>query len=156
MLVSDQRMPSALLFAIQIAETSLSTQVKLLRFLQDNEIRRIGENSVRKVDVRLLAATNQLLDDKMKKGEFREDLYYRINVIPISVPTLRERKEDIPYLVEHFVGKYRKKDRHSTKSISKRATSILMNYDWPGNVRELENVVERAIALNPANRSSSK
>jgi len=83
--------------------------VKLLRFLQDNEIRRIGESSTRKVDVRLLAATNQVLNDKVKRSEFREDLYYRINVIPISVPTLRERKEDIPYLVEHFFGKYGKK-----------------------------------------------
>ncbi len=138
-------------FLDEIAETSPLTQVKLLRFLQDNEIRRIGENSTRKVDVRLIAATNQVLDDKVKKGEFREDLYYRINVIPISVPTLRERKEDIPYLAEHFVGKYRKKNGRAAKSISKRATSILMNYDWPGNVRELENVIERAIALNPAN-----
>ena len=87
----------------------------------------------------------------MKRSEFREDLYYRINVIPISVPTLRERKEDIPYLVEHFFGKYGKKNGHAAKSISKRASSILMNYDWPGNVRELENVIERAIALSPAN-----
>jgi len=138
-------------FLDEIAETAPSTQVKLLRFLQDNEIRRIGESVMRKVDVRLIVATNQVLDDKVKRGEFREDLYYRINVIPISVPTLRERKEDIPYLVEHFIAKYRKKNGHAAKSISKRASSILINYDWPGNVRELENIIERAIALNPAN-----
>ena len=106
---------------------------------------------MRKVDVRLIVATNQVLDDKVKRGEFREDLYYRINVIPISIPTLRERKEDIPYLVEHFIAKYRKKNGYAAKSISKRASSILINYDWPGNVRELENIIERAIALNPAN-----
>ena len=138
-------------FLDEIAETSPSTQVKLLRFLQDREIRRIGESVMRKVDVRLIVATNQVLDDKVKRGEFREDLYYRINVIPISIPTLRERKEDIPYLVEHFIAKYRKKNGYAAKSISKRASSILINYDWPGNVRELENIIERAIAINPAN-----
>ena len=138
-------------FLDEIAETSPSTQVKLLRFLQNKEIRRIGESLTRKVDVRLLAATNQVLVDKVKRGEFREDLYYRINVIPLSVPTLRERKEDIPYLVGHFIGKHGKKNGHAAKSISKRASSILMNYDWPGNVRELENAIERAVTLSPEN-----
>lgn len=92
----------------------------------------------RKVDVRLLAETNQLWVDKVKRGKFTEDLYYRINVIPIFVPTLRERKEDIPYLVGHLIGKHGKKNGYAAKSIPKRASAILMNYNWPGNVREVE------------------
>ncbi len=134
-------------FLDEIAEMSLSTQVSLLRFLQEQEVRRIGDSFTRVVDVRLIAATNKSLKREIENKRFREDLYYRINVIPLHVPALRERKEDIPLLVAHFIQKYREKDRSPIHRISKRALAILMNHDWPGNVRELENVIHRCVAL---------
>lgn len=134
-------------FLDEIAEMTLSTQVKVLRFLQNNEIRKIGESFPKLVDVRLIAATNKNLEEEVKLGKFREDLFYRINVVPITVPTLRQRKEDVPILVAHFIGKYGGINGHSVKKVSKRAISMLTNYDWPGNVRELENVIQRAITF---------
>lgn len=131
----------------EVAETSPATQVKLLRFLQNNEFRRIGENYPNNVDVRLIAATNKNLELEVTKGKFREDLFYRINVIPLTVPPLRERKEDIPLLVDHFIDIFGKNNGNQVKKVSKRALSMLINYDWPGNVRELENVIQRAVAL---------
>lgn len=137
-------------FLDEIAEMSPATQVKLLRFLQDSEVRRIGDSFARKVDVRVVSATNQNLEKAIADGRFREDLYYRINVIPLHVPSLRERKQDIPLLIEHFIEKYATHARSPVKLVSKRATSMLLNYDWPGNVRELENVIHRGVALATA------
>lgn len=134
-------------FLDEVAEMAASTQVKLLRFLQDGEVRRIGDSFPRKVCVRVIVATNKNLEREVKAGTFRADLYYRINVIPVHVPPLRERREDIPLLVNHFVQKYNDTNNTLVKSVSKRACSMLMNYDWPGNVRELENVIHRCVAL---------
>ena len=134
-------------FLDEIAETSQSTQVKLLRFLQEKEIRRVGDNHVRKVDVRMIVATNKNLTKEVENGNFREDLYYRLNVIPIRVPPLRERKKDIPILVEHFLKKSSGIQNNKVKRLSRRTCSMLLNYHWPGNVRELENVIYRAMAL---------
>jgi DNA-binding NtrC family response regulator len=138
---------SGTVFLDEIGEMALSTQVKLLRFLQESEFRRVGENFNRRVDVRLIAATNKNLEDRVSSGSFREDLFYRINVIPIAVPPLRERKDDIPLLLDHFVKRYSRLRRHGKAGFSKRAVAMLMNHDWPGNVRELENLVQRSIAL---------
>jgi DNA-binding NtrC family response regulator len=138
------------IFLDEVAETSPMTQVKLLRFLQNNEFRRIGETHSNRVDIRLIVATNKDLELQVKKGKFREDLFYRINVIPLTVPPLRERKEDIPLLVSHFIEKYGNKNGKWVTQISKRALCMLINYDWPGNVRELENVIQRAVALTVA------
>lgn len=136
-------------FLDEIAEMPPAMQVKLLRCLQENEIRRIGEGFVRKVDFRLIAATNRNLEHEVKEGTFRQDLYYRINVIPVKVPALRERREDVPLLVRHFIRKYNARNNSKVKQASKRTISMLMNHDWPGNVRELENVIHRGVALSP-------
>ncbi len=135
------------IFLDEIGEMSAATQVKLLRFLQEGEIRRVGDSSTINVDVRVISATNKSLGKEVKSGKFREDLYYRINVIPLLAPALRERREDIPLLVEHFIRKYGDQGDGSAGKISRRAMSMLMNYHWPGNVRELENVVHRCVAL---------
>ncbi len=139
------------LFLDEIGETAPSTQVKLLRFLQDGEIRRVGENEPIYVDVRLLAATNQDLEKAIEEGTFREDLYYRLNVIPIHVPPLRNRRDDIPILINHFLERYSKKSKKKIESVSMDAVKILAGYNWPGNVRELENVMERAVILTNHN-----
>jgi len=135
------------LFLDEIGETMLSTQVKLLRFLQNGEIRRVGETEPLHVDVRLLAATNRNLEEAIKDGSFREDLYYRLNVIPIHVPPLRERRDDIPLLVNHFLEKAIAKSHKKVESISPDAMKVLTGWKWPGNVRELENVIERGVIL---------
>ena len=139
------------LFLDEIGETAPSTQVKLLRFLQDGEIRRVGENEPINVDVRLLAATNQDLEKAIEEGRFREDLYYRLNVIPIHLPPLRQRKDDIPLLANHFLEKYTGRTKKKIASISPDAMKVLTGYEWPGNVRELEDVVERAVILTNHN-----
>jgi len=135
------------LFLDEIGELSLSTQAKILRFLEEKEFNRVGGSKTIKVDVRLITATNRDLNQLLKKGEFREDLYYRINVVPIVIPPLRERKEDIPMLLENFIKKFNAENNKNIKGISKEALELMMNYDWPGNVRELENLIERIIAL---------
>lgn len=139
------------LFLDEVGETALSTQVKILRFLQDGEIRRVGENELINVDVRLLAATNQDLEKAMEEGRFREDLYYRLNVIPIPIPPLRKRRDDIPLLVNHFLEKYTALAKKKIASVSPDAMKVLSGYDWPGNVRELENAIERAVILTNRN-----
>jgi len=139
------------LFLDEIGETALSTQVKLLRFLQDGEIRRVGENEPLRVNVRLLVATNKNLEEEIEKNNFREDLFYRINVIPIRMPPLRERKDDVPLLVNHFLEKFKKKTNKKIEEVSPDAMSILSGYNWPGNVRELENVLERSVILSNHN-----
>jgi len=135
------------LFLDEIGELSLATQAKILRFLEEKEFNRVGGSKTIKVDVRLITATNKDLNQLIKKGSFREDLFYRINVIPIVIPPLRERKEDIPILIDHFINKFSVENNKNVKGISKEALELLMQYEWPGNVRELENLVERVIAL---------
>lgn len=134
-------------FLDEIADISLSTQAKLLRFLQEGEIKRVGSTVTEKVDVRVVCATNVSLKEKVSKGEFRQDLFYRLNVIRIKVPSLRERRSDIPLLAVHFLDKYCKKIGKKVSGISEEAMRYLMNYIWPGNIRQLENEVERAVTL---------
>jgi transcriptional regulator with PAS, ATPase and Fis domain len=126
-------------------------QLKLLRVLQEGEFERVGGTETIKVDVRIIAATNKDLEKAMKEGTFRQDLYYRLNVIPIYVPPLRERREDIKYLIQHFVDKFGKLYGKRIKSIDPKAMKVLEAYDYPGNIRELENLVERIIVLNKNN-----
>lgn len=135
------------LFLDEVGEIPLSLQVKLLRVLQEREFERLGGAETLKVDVRIICATKRDLTEGVKKGTFREDLYYRLNVIPIYLPPLRKRKEDIPLLVDHFLRLYSQKMGRAEKGISEEALGLLMNYDYPGNVRELENAIERAVAL---------
>ena len=136
------------LFLDEIAETPPNTQVKLLRFLESNEIRRLGENEVRIVNVRVVAATNRDLQEEMAAGRFREDLYYRLNVVQIELPPLRERREDIPLLAGYFLERYASLMMKPAERFAPDAQSVLLAYDYPGNVRELENAVERAVALS--------
>lgn len=133
------------IFLDEVAEMPLQTQIQLLRVLQEGTFERVGESITRKVDVRVIAATNIEIQKALKEGKLREDLYYRLNVIPISIPPLRERKEDIPHLVKHFIETYSKLYRKTIPDISDSALEILMQYSWPGNVRELENVVEYSV-----------
>ncbi len=138
---------SGTLFLDEIGDISLEMQVKLLRVIESQEFERLGGKDLVKVDVRILAATNQDLEDRMQQKKFRDDLYYRLNVIPIFLPPLRERKEDILVLVDHFLKKYSHKLNKEIKGITPKAKDILLNYSWPGNVRELENVIERGMVL---------
>jgi DNA-binding NtrC family response regulator len=127
---------------------TLGTQTKLLRILQEREFERIGSNVPIKVDIRVIAATNRNLAEDVDAGRFREDLYYRLNVIHIHMPPLRDRMEDLPQLVEHFLSKYRSSPEAIPTTISEEAMARLMEHDWPGNVRELENAIERAVVLS--------
>lgn len=135
------------IFLDEVAEVPPSIQVKLLRVLQEREIRRVGGSENIQIDVRLIAATNKDLEEAVRGGEFRDDLFYRLNVIPILIPGLRDRPEDIPLLVGHFLKKFSSESNSPVRGISKEALNLLMNYSWPGNVRELENAIERAVAL---------
>ncbi len=134
-------------FLDEIGGAPPSVQVKLLRVLQEREFKRVGGVKDIKVDVRIIAATNQCLEDLIKDGEFREDLFYRLNILPIHIPPLRERKEDIPLLVSRFIDKYSNEVKRKNISISNEAMSLLEGYHWKGNVRELENIIERAVVL---------
>ena len=134
-------------FLDEIADISLKTQTDLLRVLQEKEITRVGGNQALKVDFRAVAATNRDLSALVKEGTFRPDLYYRLNVFGIELPPLRDRHEDIPLLVDHFIKKYAHAMNKRFTSISRAALDILMNYSWPGNVRELENAIERAMVI---------
>ena len=136
------------LFLDEIGELPMETQIALLRVLQEREFERVGSNHPISVDVRLIAATNRDLRAAVAAGTFRQDLFYRLNVVPIAVPTLRQRAEDIPLLVEHFVGRYAKSSGKNIRHISKDTLEELEGYDWPGNIRELQNVVERAVILS--------
>lgn len=138
------------LFLDEIGELSLPTQAKILRFLEEREFTRVGGSKNIKVDVRLITATNKNLEESIQEGTFREDLYYRINVVPIAIPPLRSRKEDIPLLANHFVKYFHDENQRGPLRISKEAMDLLVNYDWPGNVRELENLIERVMALSTA------
>jgi two-component system response regulator PilR (NtrC family) len=134
-------------FLDEIAEMTPMVQVKLLRVLQDRRFRRLGGLDEIEADIRIIAATNQDLTRMVAENKFREDLFYRINVIPIHLPPLRERREDVPLLADHFLGRYREQMGKRVTGISGEAMALLMAYRWPGNIRELENVIERAVAL---------
>ncbi|NIR50107.1 sigma-54-dependent Fis family transcriptional regulator [candidate division KSB1 bacterium] len=135
------------LFIDEIGDMPLSSQAKILRVLQERSFRRVGGTKQITVDVRVIVATNKDLEKEIKKGRFREDLFFRLNVLELRLPPLRKRREDIPLLVNHFTKKYEKKLETEIKGFSKKAMQRLMEYDWPGNIRELENTVERAITL---------
>jgi len=135
------------IFMDEIGEMPPATQAKLLRVLQEREIERLGGNDKIKVDVRIISATNKDLKEEVAAEKFREDLYYRVAVFPIFVPSLREHKEDIPLLIAHFLKVYNERAGKGVKSVSEKAMEVLMNYAWPGNIRELENVIERAVVL---------
>jgi DNA-binding NtrC family response regulator len=142
-------------FLDEIGDVPGHIQVKLLRILQEREFERLGSNLTRSVDVRIVAATNVNLRAALEQGRFREDLYYRLNVVPINIPPLRERKEDIPFLVLHFIRRLANDLGSPVKDISPAAMDRLLEYDWPGNVRELENTLERSIVLAPGEKLES-
>jgi DNA-binding NtrC family response regulator len=135
------------IFLDEIGEMNIQTQSKLLRVLQEREYERVGGLETIKIDIRVITATNRDLEEAIKAGDFREDLYYRINVIPIHIPPLRERREDIPLLAEYFLKKFNVDYRKNIELISMEVIDIFMEYDWPGNIRELKNVIERAVAI---------
>ena len=131
----------------EIAEMSMATQSKILRVLQEREFEPIGSSETVKVDTRIITATNKNLEEEVRANRFREDLYYRINVVNLNVPSLRDRREDIPLLVDFFLKRYAKKNHRNLKGFTPKAMDLLMRYDWPGNIRELENVVERSVIM---------
>ncbi|MFA5789405.1 MAG: sigma 54-interacting transcriptional regulator, partial [Candidatus Gracilibacteria bacterium] len=133
------------LFLDEIGEMPMELQSKLLRVIQDGEFERLGSPKTIKVNVRIIASTNRNLEEEIRKGRYREDLFYRLNVFPITIPPLRQRKEDIPLLVDYFVAKFNKKTGKKIETVSKDTLNVLQKYDWPGNVRELESIIERAV-----------
>jgi two-component system, NtrC family, response regulator AtoC len=135
------------IFLDEIGELPLSLQVKLLRVLQENEIRAVGDSKTKQIDVRVIAATSKHLENEVKNGAFREDLFFRLNVLPIQLPLLKDRSEDIPMLSQHFMDRFNISLGKSIKGIAPAAMSLLLKHSWPGNVRELENVIERAVIL---------
>src|SRR3954452_19280496 len=142
------------LFLDEIADMPLTTQAKILRVLTDQSYHRVGGQRAVKVDVRVLSATSRNLSDEISAGRFREDLYYRLNVVPVRLPPLRERREDIPELVSHFLARFAAERRISAPSISDQAMAALQAHDWPGNVRQLRNIIERTMILAPGDRVS--
>jgi two-component system, NtrC family, nitrogen regulation response regulator NtrX len=135
------------LFLDEIGDMSLKTQAKVLRILQERKFERVGGHRTIEVDVRVIAATNKDLEDEIRKGNFREDLFYRLNVLPFHVPTLRERRDDIPRLAAHYLELFCRKEGREAKSFSAEAEEALLGYDWPGNVRELKNIIERLVIM---------
>jgi len=135
------------LFLDEIGELTMPVQVKLLRFLQEREFQRVGGNANIRADVRIISATNRDLEGMVKEGRFREDLFYRLNVVLMSIPPLRERREDIPVLIDHFLKRFASENGKDIRGISSEARDALMKYDYPGNVRELENILERAVVI---------
>jgi transcriptional regulator with PAS, ATPase and Fis domain len=144
------------LFLDEIGELSPSVQVKLLRFLQDREFQRVGGNQTLQSDVRIISATNKDLEQKVKEGDFRDDLYYRLNVVAISIPPLKDRKEDLSPLMDHFLSKFAVENGKDIQGISPEAKDLLLKYDYPGNVRELENIMERAVVVTRDNVISTR
>ncbi|MBI5196760.1 MAG: sigma-54-dependent Fis family transcriptional regulator [Nitrospirae bacterium] len=144
------------LFLDEVGDMALATQAKLLRVIETQEFQRVGGSKNIKVDVRIIAATNKNLQDEIKKAIFREDLYFRLNVIPVNVPPLKERKDDIPLLVEHFLKNFAMQYGRKAKKISQATLDALISYDWPGNVRELKNTIERFVIMNSTETIDSK
>ncbi len=138
-------------FLDEIGELTLIIQTKLLRVLQEREIKPVGGTRTKSINVRIIAATNRILEDEIRAGRFREDLFYRLAVVPLRVPSLRERKDDVPLLVDHFLKKYSRRLGKQIQEMSSYAMQVLMNYNFPGNVRELENIIERGVALENSN-----
>jgi len=136
------------IFLDEIGDLSIELQTKLLRVLQEGEFERLGNSNTIKVDVRFVAATNRDIMKGMEKGTFREDLFYRLNVFPITIPPLRDRKDDIPLLVKYFLTEFCNKTGKNIRTVTKNVMDELINYDWPGNVRELENIIERAVIVS--------
>jgi len=136
------------LFIDEIGELSPSVQVKLLRFLQEREFQRLGGNQTIRSDLRIISATNRDLEDKLQDGTFREDLFYRLNVVVMNIPPLRERREDVPLLIEHFIARFSKENGKKIEGMSREAQDLLLKYNYPGNVRELENIIERAVVIS--------
>jgi formate hydrogenlyase transcriptional activator len=136
------------IFLDEIGEMPLELQSKLLRVIQDGEFELLGSPRTVKVDVRIIAATNRNLEEEIRSGRFREDLFYRLNVFPLTIPPLRERKEDIPLLVNHFVAKFNKKNSKNIETVTRDTLYTLQEYQWPGNVRELESIIERAVIIS--------
>ncbi len=136
------------IFLDEIGEMTFATQSKLLRVLQEREFEPLGSTRTVKVDIRIVTASNRILKEEVRKGNFREDLFYRLNVVPINLPPLRERREDVPLLIEHFLKLYNEKNNRNLLGFHPRALDALMRYAWPGNIRELENIVERAVILS--------
>lgn len=143
-------------FFDEVGDLSPNIQIKLLRVLQEREFERVGSNETRKVDVRVIAATNSNLRTLIQEGTFREDLFYRLNVVNLEMPALKDRLEDIPLLVSHFINKLNEEKDYNIKGITNEAMRILLNYQWPGNVRELENSIESAMALTEGNLIDAK
>jgi two-component system response regulator PilR (NtrC family) len=140
------------LFLDEVGEISLAIQSKLLRFLEEGEVRRVGDTDRKRIDVRIIAATNKQLEKEMEHGNFREDLYYRLNVIRMRLPSLREREEDIPLLVDHFKKKFAAEQGKQITKVSSLAMQVLCSYQYPGNVRELENIIERCVTLEESDQ----
>jgi two-component system nitrogen regulation response regulator NtrX len=140
---------SGTIFLDEIGDMSLKTQAKVLRILQERKFERVGGMRSVEVDVRVIAATNKLLDNEIRAGNFREDLFYRLNVVPFRVPTLKERRDDIPLLVGHFLEMFCLREGRERKIILPEALAMMMNYEWPGNVRELKNIIERLVIMTP-------
>ncbi len=137
------------LFLDEIADMSLRTQAKILRIIQERTFERVGGTRQVQVDVRIVAATNKTLEDEIRQGRFREDLFYRLNVVPFRVPALRERRGDIPLLVQHFISQFYSREGREPKAFTANALELLKEYSWPGNVRELKNIVERILIMTP-------
>lgn len=150
-----ERADKGTIFLDEVIELSPRAQASLLRVLQEGELERVGDNRTRKIDVRVIAATHEDLAEAVKAGRFRADLYYRLNVFPVAIPALRERREDIPLLVEHFLQRFHEEYGKRTLGLSDKALKACLHYSWPGNIRELENVIERGIILTDPNESIS-
>ncbi|WP_457788844.1 sigma 54-interacting transcriptional regulator [Pseudomonas sp. PL-6] len=150
-----ERADKGTIFLDEVIELSPRAQSSLLRVLQEGELERVGDNRTRKIDVRVIAATHEDLAEAVKAGRFRADLYYRLNVFPVAIPALRERREDIPLLAEHFLQRFHEEYGKRTLGLSDKALEACLHYSWPGNIRELENVIERGIILTDANESIS-
>ena len=142
-----ERADQGTIFLDEVIELSPRAQAALLRMLQEGEFERVGDTKTRKVDVRIVAATNEDLQQAVKDGRFRADLYYRLNIFPVMIPPLRERREDIPLLINHFLGRFENLYDKTLKGLSDKAKNFVMKYEWPGNIRELENLLERATLL---------
>ena len=140
---------SGTLFLDEIGDMSLKTQAKVLRALEEQAFERVGGKDTIRVDVRVIAASNHDLHELIARGRFREDLFYRLNVIPIEVPPLRERKEDVPLLINHFIARFAAENGKRPKTVSVEALAYFLSYDWPGNIRELRNMVERLVIMTP-------